>query len=387
MKKGYLFIANGTKPTIEQAELRTPVPIGSFGMSSVEAAKALGYSIFLGINRFHPEDIECTNYPGTLFYDQHCYRSPFALKDNWIAYKHTCKLLSEHPEIEVIHCNTPVGGLVGRLCGRRYKKKVIYTVHGFHFYKGASLINRTVFKWLEQLLAHFTDAIITINKEDYEAAQRLRYKKGGRAYYVPGVGVNLDAFDNNDVVREDKLKELGIPKDSKVGIVVGDLNDNKNVETIVRSLPHTDNIFHLLVCGIGPKREMLEQLAAQSGVAERIHFLGFRKDVKELLQVADVFLMASKREGLPRSTMEAMAAGLPCVVSDIRGNRDLVDEQGGVLVGVKDADGYAKAINRVFNEPGLKEKMGEHNKVVIRKYGLDNVTKEMINIFRQILNK
>ena len=120
-KPGYLFIANGNKPTIEQGELRAPVPIGSFGMSSVEAAKTQGYSIFYGINRFHPEDIECTNYPGTAFYDQHCYRSPFAIRDNRIAYKHTCKLLSEHPEIEVIHCNTPVGGLVGRLCGRRFK--------------------------------------------------------------------------------------------------------------------------------------------------------------------------------------------------------------------------------------------------------------------------
>lgn len=387
VKPGYLFIANGTKPTAKQADYKGPIPIGSFGLSSVEAAKALGYQLFYGINLNYPESLECVNFPGTVFYNQHCYRNPFAIKDNWIAYKNTCKLLSEHPEIEVIHCNTPVGGIVGRLSGRKFKKKVIYTVHGFHFYKGAPLINCTIFKWLEQWLAHYTDAIITINHEDYEAAQKLHYKKGRRAYYVPGVGVNLEVFNDVVVDRNKKLSELGIPVEASVGIVVGDLNDNKNVETIIKALPKTNNDFHVLICGVGPNKDSIMELATRLGIAERVHLLGFRKDVKELLKISDVYLFASKREGLPRSTMEAMASGLPCVVSDIRGNRDLIDEKGGFLIGVQDVDGYAEAMNKLLDSCEMRNRMGDYNKVKILEFDIKNVTKQMINVFQDILKQ
>ena len=384
-KPGYLFIANGNKPTAKQADYKGPIPIGSFGLSSVEAAKALGYQLYYGINHNHPERIECSNFPGTVFYDQHCYRNPFAIKDNWIAYKNTCRFLKEHPDIEVIHCNTPVGGLVGRLAGRKFKKKVIYTVHGFHFYNGAPLINRTVFKWLEQWLAHYTDAIITINHEDYEAAQKLHYKKGGRAYYVPGVGVNLDVFNDVVVDRKQKLSELGIPEDASIGIVVGDLNDNKNVETIVRALPNVKKNFHVLICGVGPNKDSILQLATNLKIADRVHLLGFRRDVKELLKVSDIYLFASKREGLPRSTMEAMASGLPCVVSDIRGNRDLIDDKGGFLINVDNVDGYSESINLLLENSEMREKMGAYNKERILEFDIKNVRKQMITIFQDIL--
>lgn len=383
--KGYLFVANGSKPSLQQAESREPITIGSFALSSVEAAIELGYGIFFGINRNHPKEIQCINFPNTTFYDQHSYRNPFAVKDNWIAYKNLCRLLAEHPEIEVIHCNTPVGGLVGRLAGRKFKKKVIYTVHGFHFYNGAPLINRTVFKWLEQWLAHYTDAIITINHEDYEAAQKLHYKKGGRAYYVPGVGVNLDVFNDVVVDRKQKLSELGIPEDASIGIVVGDLNDNKNVETIVRALPNVKKNFHVLICGVGPNKDSILQLATNLKIVDRVHLLGFRRDVKELLKVSDIYLFASKREGLPRSTMEAMASGLPCVVSDIRGNRDLIDDKGGVLIKANDVSGYSEAINKLIENPEMRRRMGFYNKERILEFDIKNVRKQMITIFHDIL--
>lgn len=385
IKPGYLFIANGSKPTAKQADYKGPIPIGSFGLSSVEAANALGYQLYYGINHNHPEGIECSNFPGTVFYDQHCYRDPFAIKDNWIAYKNTCRFLKEHPDIEVIHCNTPVGGLVGRLSGRKFKKKVIYTVHGFHFYKGAPLINRTVFKWLEQWLAHYTDAIITINHEDYEAAQKLHYKKGGRAYYVPGVGVNLDVFNDVVVDRKQKLSELGIPEDASIGIVVGDLNDNKNVETIVRALPNVKKNFHVLICGVGPNKDSILQLATNLKTVDRVHLLGFRRDVKELLKVSDIYLFASKREGLPRSTMEAMASGLPCVVSDIRGNRDLIDDKGGFLIKANDVSGYSEAMNKLIENSETRRRMGLYNKERILDFDIKNVRKQMITIFQDIL--
>lgn len=385
--KGYLFIANGSKPTREQADSVQPVSIGSFSIAAVDTAVNMGYRIFYGINNNHPEQIVCDNYPDVTFFDQHCYRNPFAMKDNWRAYRNTCKILKEHPEIEVIHCNTPVGGLIGRICGHKFDKKIIYTVHGFHFYKGAPLINRTIFKWLEQWLAHYTDAIITINHEDFEAAQKLHYKKGGRGYYVPGVGVNLEVFNEVIVDRKEKLREVGVPEDAFVGIAVGDLNDNKNVETIVKALPVTKESFHMLVCGVGPNKEALMRLATKLNVADRVHFLGFRKDVKELLKVSDLFLFASRREGLPRSTMEAMASGLPCIVSNIRGNCDLIDDKGGFLINVNDVDGYAEAIKKMSKNIELRKSMGNYNKEKILEYDVKNVTKQMIAVFQDILKQ
>ena len=387
LNKGYLFIANGNKPTPDQAESIEPHTVGTFGIAPIEAASKMGYNIFIGINRNHPEQIKCTNFPQAILYDQHCYRNIFDLKENYRAYKNLCKLLESHPEIEVIHCNTPIGGILGRLGGNKFNKKVIYTVHGFHFYKGAPFINRTVFKWIEEYLARYTNALITINKEDYETSKKMHFKKDGKSYYIPGVGVETNMFDSIIVDKKGKIQELGIPLDSSVGIVVGDLNDNKNVETIIKAFPNTKNDFHLLVCGIGPNTNHLKELSQQLGIENRIHFLGFRKDIKELLSISDLFLFASKREGLSRSIMEAMCAGLPCVVSNIRGNVDLIDDNnGGFVVSPKDVKGFANAINRILSmEPSERKGMGNYNKNKIKKFDINLVKQQMLEIYHEVL--
>ena len=190
MTKGYLFISNSTKPSGEKAESLEPITIGTFALAAVDAAAKLGFKIYCGVNRSHPEQLTCTNYDVT-FYNEHTYRNVFAWKDNWQAYKNLCAFLELHPDIEVIHCNTPIGGVIGRLCGRKYHKKVIYTAHGFHFYKGAPLKNWLLFYPVEKWLARMTDVLITINQEDYElACNRLKLRKGGKVFYIPGVGFN-----------------------------------------------------------------------------------------------------------------------------------------------------------------------------------------------------
>lgn len=143
MDKGYLFIGNGTKPSYEEAESTASKKLSNVSLVPAKIAEILGYKIYLGINRNHPEKVKCIDLQAE-FYDQHTYRSVFAVSDNWIAYKNQCKFLQMHPEIEILHCNTPIGGVVGRLAGHKYRvKKIIYTAHGFHFFKGASFINRT----------------------------------------------------------------------------------------------------------------------------------------------------------------------------------------------------------------------------------------------------
>lgn len=383
MKKGYLFISNGRVVPREQELSLEPVKTGSFEAPCMYAANELGYKLYMGINREYADQLKSVDYDIT-FYNQHIYRNIFNLRDIRIGYKNLCRFLEEHPDVDVIHCNTPIGGVLGRICGRKYGKKVIYMAHGFHFYKGAPLLNRTLFKFIEWWMAHKTDCLITINQEDYEAAKRFKLNKGGQVYKVNGVGIDTQSFESIIVDRTEKRRSLGLPDDAFIGIVVGDLNDNKNVGTILKALPNTPNNVHILICGFGPNERFLKEQTVKLGISERCHFLGFRSDVKELLLLSDVFLFASKREGLPRSTMEAMLAGLPCVVSKIRGNVDLIDDnKGGILVPPKDSSSFASALNKLASNQNLREEFGRYNQQKVKDFDIEIVKQQMIDIYKE----
>lgn len=384
--KGYLFIANGRVVPREQELSLEPVKTSSFEAPCMYAANKLGLKLYMGINRDYAAKLKGVDYDIT-FYNQHIYRNIFSLKDIWIGYKNLCRFLQSHSDIAVIHCNTPIGGVLGRICGKKYGKKVIYMAHGFHFYNGAPLLSRTIFKGIEKWMARKTDCLITLNQEDYEAAQKFKLADGGKVYKVNGVGIKLDAFNDVQVNAKEKRESLDLPEDAVVGIVVGDLNNNKNVETIIRSLPFVKSNVHLLICGFGPLENALKKLAKELKVDGRCHFLGFRTDVKELYKASDMFIFASQREGLPRSTMEAMLAGLPCVVSNIRGNIDLIDNnKGGILVPPKNSNKFAEAINRLVEKPELRSLYGDYNKEKIKDFDIEKVKCQMVEIYKDILN-
>lgn len=386
MKKGYLFIANGRIVPLEQYQSKESVKTGSFEGTAMFAANEMGWKLYQGINRQYANELKSIDYDIT-FYDQNIYRSIFDLKNNLKGYKNLCKMLTDHPDIEVIHCNTPIGGVIGRLCGKKFGKKVIYTVHGFHFYKGAPLVNRTIFKWIEQWMARYTDVLITINKEDYEAAQKFTLKKGGRAVYVPGIGINSSVYDSVSIDKVAKKQEIGVPANAHLCLGVGDLNDNKNVVTMIKAIAKSPASVHLALCGFGPLKGKLRELCQTLKVENRVHFLGFRRDVSELYKASDFLFMASKREGLPRTTMEAMCAGIPCLCSNIRGNTDLIDDgKGGFLISPLDADGFAEAISKLINNPQMCEEMGTYNREKVKAFDIEVVKKSMCEIFRTIAN-
>lgn len=383
MNKGYIFIANGRVVPVEQYQSREPIKTGSFEGAAIYAANEMGWKLYQGINKKYAEELESVDYNIT-FYDQNIYRSIFDIKNNWKAYKRLCNMLEMYPNIEIIHCNTPIGGVIGRLCGLKYKKKVIYTVHGFHFYNGAPLLNRTLFKWIEQWMAHYTDVLITINQEDYQAAQKLSLKKGGHVVYIPGIGINSSLFDKVFVDPIAKKQEIGVPAEAHLCIGVGDLNDNKNVVTMIKAIAKSPKSVHLALCGCGPMEKYLKDLCQALSVEDRVHFLGFRRDISELYKASDLLLMTSKREGLPRTTMEAMCAGIPCLCSNIRGNTDLIDEgKGGYLVNPLDADAFAKAISDLVENPQLRKDMGAYNREKIKAFDITVVKSKMLELFRR----
>lgn len=382
---GYVFLSNSTKPNKKEQYSREEVKLTNVCRPCLQTALKMGYDVVLGVNRANPDGLPC-ELP-IYMYDSHTYRSVFDLKNNLIAYKNLIRILKKY-NIEIIHCNTPIGGTIGRICGKRmHVKKVIYTVHGFHFYKDAPFINRTVFKMAERIMARWTDVIITMNQEDYEAAQKFHIKKGGNIYKVHGVGINIDNYRNVNVDKKNVRLRLGIKDGDVVCISAGDLVSRKNYAVAIKAIALLrDSRIHYIVCGIGPEKRKLEKLAKNLHIENQIHFLGFRTDVKELLLSADVFLFTSLQEGLPRSLMEAMACGLPCIVSNIRGNIDLIeDKKGGFLCGTKDIKAFAYAINKLSYDSILQKKMGSINQENIKDYDINIVNKEIEDIYKKEL--
>lgn len=367
MKK-MLFISNGGKK------------ITNFSIPSIMAAQKLGYEFHMAANFSKFED-DASKYNVKIHHID-LDRNPLNLK-NIRAYKQMLYLIKKE-KFEVIHCNTPVGGILGRLCGNKAKvPKIIYTAHGFHFYKGAPLINRTVFKWAEMWLARYTDVIITINQEDYQTAQKFKLHKSGKIYYIPGVGVDTSLISEAKPKREEIINQIGANKDSILLISIGELNKNKNNEVIIKALGKLkDHKIHYLLCGIGHRKDELYSLARECGLEDNVHFLGYRSDIPELLKSCDIFVMPSYREGLSRSLMEAMSAGLPCIVSRIRGNVDLILEgKGGFLHDPNDIEKLTKVINILVEDHSLRYDMGINNFERVRKFDIENVKEEINTIY------
>lgn len=360
----------------------------SYGFSgtAIEAANSLNMKFFSAANRSKSTQTEIKDDEkkyGVKLLHIDVARSPMSFKQNYKAYKQLVKIIRDN-KIDYIHCNTPVGGVLGRLAGKKCNvKKVIYQAHGFHFYKGAPKKNWLVYYPVERWLAHYTDAIITINAEDFEAAEKFKLRNNGKVYYVHGVGIDMSQYDLSKKDREEKRLELRLSGNDVALISMGDLIERKNYDTAIRAVAEaeTPNLQYF-ICGKGPEEEKLKALAESLGVSEQIHFLGFRSDIKALLTAADIFLFTTKQEGLPRSMMEAMASGLPCIASKIRGNTDLLEgTEGGFLCETTDVSAYAEKLKLLANDKALRETMGKNNLITLRKFSTETVSDELRKLY------
>ena len=299
--------------------------LNRFWMSSIKAAQELGYEFHLACNMEEAEhpcwDKECEE-NGVITHQIDFDRNPLNPGNIGAARQLTELLKSEG--FNIVHCNTPVGGLIGRICAKKAKvPKVVYQAHGFHFWRGAPLRNWLVYYPVERWLAHKTDVLITINKEDYERAQGFKAKK---VVYVPGVGIDTDMFCGSHEKKDELRKELGIPTDAMVLLSVGELIKRKNHRVVIEAVQTLGNVWYV-ICGQGPLLEEYTELAGELGISDRVILVGYRTDVEDFYGLADVFILPSYQEGLSVALMEAMASGLPCVVSDIRGNSDLIEDE------------------------------------------------------------
>ncbi|MBQ8766770.1 MAG: glycosyltransferase [Clostridia bacterium] len=281
--------------------------------------------------------------------------------------------------------NDPVMGLLTRLAFANKKgTKITYIAHGFHFYKGGSKLNNLIYKAIEGFAAHFTDSLVTINKEDFEAAKRFRLKKNGKIHHIPGIGVSTSKFYKSS--KEDCLeirKELGLSGDDFAVAVIGELNNNKNQEVIIRAIASLKDEcpgLKAVFMGKGEKAEYLENLCNELNVEDRIQFLGYRRDVNRVLSVCNLGASASIREGLGVNLIEEMASGLPIVASENRGHRDIVTEDSGILVQATSVDGFAEAILSFYKSPEKCEVVSKSNFELCKQFDVETVKLLLLSI-------
>jgi len=281
---------------------------------------------------------------------------------------------------DIIFCHEPVGGAMGRLVGHMAKCKVVYMAHGFHFYEGAPK-SAQIYYLIEKYLSKYTDALITINQEDYKVSQCFYAKEN---YLLPGIGVDISKFISHpdpSYLRD----ELGIGENETILLSVGELIPRKNHISVINALKRMKNSkVHYVIAGEGELERELKRKVAEF-MMNNIHFLGYRTDIDKLCNAADIFVMPSLQEGLSVALMEAMACGLPVIASRIRGNTDLIDDgKGGLLVDKTDSEMYMSSIEILIRSYEKCKQMGKYNQNKVKEYSVENVKERLMPIIKGV---
>jgi len=351
-KKKVLFVATVVKTHMMQ-----------FHIPYLKMFKDLGWETAVASKNDYENPSDCQIPYCDTYFDIPFARLPWK-KSNIQSYKMLKKIIDEG-NYDLIHCHTPVGAMIARLAALAARKKgtkVIYTAHGFHFFKGAPLLNWLLFYPAEWLLAPVTDVLITINKEDH--ARALKQIHARRIEYVPGVGIKTGKFRDLTIDREAKRNALGYGEEDFLLLTVAEMTANKNHITILKALALLKDRgelehIHYLICGRGEMWESLEASAKELGISEHVNFLGYRTDAPELYKISDLFLFVTLREGLSVALMEAMSSGMPIICARIRGNTDLIDDGISGVFSENSPEAVAEHILQLYQNPDRRAAMGK----------------------------
>lgn len=285
---------------------------------------------------------------------------------------------------DIVHVHTPIAAIYGRLLKLSFPSlRTIYTAHGYHFLKGGSKLGWFLYYPIEKIMAKFTDVIININKEDYEITkERLKPK---RCYLLNGVGLDLDKYKKlSSKEIQEKRKEFGLNDKDFVVLMIAEINKNKNHIQLINAMDILKDKYpniKVLCIGDGSLREKLDKQITLKNLENNIFMLGYRQDVNELINISDIGILMSYREGLPRNIMEFMACGRKVIATDIRGCRDLVcNDNVGTLVKVGDYEETARAIEKYYILDDKSFEVFEE----IKKYDINNVNIELLKIYEGV---
>lgn len=356
----------------------------------------LGCEVHVACNLDYMEDtdeertlayLEKIRRDGVVLHNIHFARSPLN-QENAAAYAELKKLIDSR-KFDLIHCHTPAASMLTRLAARKARKQgctVMYTCHGFHFHNAAPKKNWLIYYPVERFCSRFCDYLVTINQEDFRRAQTFHTKN---VRYIPGVGVDIGRIQKTSVNRAAYKKSIGIPENSIMLLSVGEMIERKNHEVIIRALGKLRNRkIHYVICGKGPLKAQLEKLAEELGIAENVVFLGFRRDIPELCNTADISAFPSRIEGLGLAGIEAMAAGVPLISSNVHGILDyVIDGETGFACAPEDVAGFAAAIDKLANDLQLRTGMRDKCLKAVEPFELSNALRTMWDIYDEILKK
>ncbi|MDE7325572.1 MAG: glycosyltransferase [Lachnospiraceae bacterium] len=338
-----------------------PVMIKHFNIPNIQILQKMGYQVEVAFNCYEDEMwsktdwIECNrqlNAKKVLVHQVDFTRNAAKIIEHVKAYRQL-KAIVEKGKYEFIHCHTPIAAAIARIVAHRTKTRILYTAHGFHFFKGAPLKNWLLYYPVEKFLSRWTDCLITINREDYQRAKKKFH--AGRTEYVPGVGVDVEKFNSRLVDTKVKRESLGVSDHDIMLLSVGELSERENHEIVIRALKEFNNPkLKYYIVGQGGLQEHLTTLIKNYGLEDKISLLGYRTDISELCQAADLFVFPSKQEGLPVALMEAIACETPVICSKIRGNVELV-RNGRAMFDADSVGSLVDCLKRCVGEKKRKE--------------------------------
>jgi glycosyltransferase involved in cell wall biosynthesis len=288
---------------------------------------------------------------------------------------------------DLVHVHSPIASALTRLTLRNSRGKpdtlLVYTAHGFHFFNGNSKLKNFVFYQTERLAARWTDYLFTINQEDYSAALRFGTIPRERVLFTSGIGVDLGRYGNRSQTNQ-STPALALPPRAKYVLVVAEFIKRKRPWDAIRALSLiSDPTVHLVMAGDGPLLDSMRSLARKLSVSDRVHFLGFRTDIPELLHEAALLLLPSSQEGLPRCIMEAFCAKVPVIATNIRGSRDMIAPDAGLLVDVGSPAQIAAGIQRLLNDETMRAKMIAKGKEKLRDYSFEAIVPAYEKIYAE----
>ena len=330
--------------------------LAKFGREDVKILQEQGYEVHYASNKNNPIyqfALDVYEEMGVVFHDIDIWQSPFGIRHNAKAVKQIRQLVKEE-QIQLLHCHTPSGGLVTRIAGIGLPVKVIYTVHGFHFYKGAGKLHNFIYHSIESVLSFFTDIIVTVNKEDYEAACKMHQRKG--VYQIPGVGLDREYFYETTLEQRQVAREELAVEDKFLILSVGELRENKNPEVIIRALAALKergkdiSSFTYGLLGAGKQEEELKQLVTELQLKDNVMFYGYKTDIRPYLEAADLLAFPTIREGLGMAALEAMAMGVPVLAADNRGTREFMTKENGCVCKENIPNHYANFLLKFYLE-------------------------------------
>lgn len=377
--------------------------VPQFEMGNVKILQNLGYEVHYASNFREPNygtNNDRLKGKGIICHQVDFVRSPFQIRENLVAYLRLKKIVQKE-HFSIIHCHTPMGGVLARIVAHKYRRKgtkVIYTAHGFHFYQGASVKNWLLYYPIECFFSRFTDILVTINKEDYKRACNFCRHQKTKVKYIPGVGIDLNYWiedeSNRDEIEKKRSsirKALGVKENEKAFFSIGELTPRKNHEVAIKAFSKLDQQiiekypFQYFICGQGILKNKLLKEIHRYHLSEKVHLLGYRENIREILYGMDVFLFPSIQEGMPMALMEAMAVGLPIIASNIRGNKELAINSGVRLEEMYNIECWSQSIQKMLMiNQRQREQIRKQNQSRISCFDQKYTEKIMLEIYREL---